>query len=433
MRGHLMMSKKERERKVFLSKVSEGGSLWVAARQMGVSYRQAQRVWKRYQQEGDQGLVHRSRGRVSNRGYGQEKPAIIERYQARYEGFGPTLAAEKLQEEGYGCCAETLRLWLKEAGLWRRARRRSPYRQRRERRASFGALLQMDGSHHAWFGSDYPDSCLMNLVDDATGTTLSLLAEHETTEAALQLLGAWIERYGVPEALYVDLKNVYVSPQDLKANGQNQGWTHFSKACYKLGIHILKAYSPQAKGRVERNHAVYQDRFVKELALQGIHDLDKANQVLRKGFVDGLNQRFARPAVGPDLHRPKEAYGDLQQSLCWEYNRMVQNDWTFQFEGVVYQLSRTAAPQVKPRHRVDIRRHLNGSLSCWYQGQALSFKALPPRLQLTVQSAVLKGHSPSLLAQYGRKGKQHSPWRHWNPKPLPKKPTPASPTQTLFT
>lgn len=422
MRGHLMMSKKERERKVFLSKVVEGGSLVVAARQMQLSYRQAGRIWKRYQAEGDAGLLHQNRGRGSNRRYDEGiKKKILGRYQERYEGFGPTLAMEKLASEGYSCCTETLRLWLKKEGLWQPARRRSPHRQRRERRASFGALLQLDGSHHRWLGSDHPPCCLMNLVDDATGTTLSLLAAQETTQAAMELLLAWIERYGVPEALYVDLKTVYVSPNDLKADLSHQpGWTHFSKACYKLGIRIIKAYSPQAKGRVERNHAVYQDRFVKELALQGIHEIGQANEVLNNGFIDGLNTRFAKAAVGSDIHRAKEAYGDLQQSLCWEYSRQVQNDWTFRFEGAHYQLARSTARHIKAGQELIIRKHLKGSLSCWYKGQRLLFQRIASPAE--AQPRALKGYSSVQQKINGQEGKKRSPWRHWNPDWL----TPAS-------
>ncbi|MBK6798646.1 MAG: hypothetical protein IPG76_18155 [Acidobacteria bacterium] len=143
----------------------------------------------RYLEEGDQGLIHRGRGRDGNRGYSEEfKKKVIARYQERYSDFGPTLAAKKLEEEGCRVNPETLRLWLIKAGIWQRRRKRATHRSWRERRAHFGELLQLDGSHHPWFVERGEKCCLMNLVDDATGTTLSLFAKEETTEAAMLLL-----------------------------------------------------------------------------------------------------------------------------------------------------------------------------------------------------------------------------------------------------
>jgi len=251
----------------------------------------------------------------------------------------------------------------------------------------------------------------MNLVDDATGTTLSLLSEQETTEAAMQVLRAWIERYGVPEALYVDLKSVYVSPKTL-GEEPRPGWTYFSQACEKLGIRIIKAYSPQAKGRVERNHAVYQDRFVKELALQGIHDLEKANHLLQNGFIDGLNARFAKAAQGADVHRQREIYGDLDQIFCWESTRQVRNDWTFQYEKRSYQLARSRVPRVKPQDKIIVRRHLDAHLSAWLKGQALSFEAIPVRIPL---AEPLKNYDALQRRRLASAVKRPSPWRQWNP------------------
>ena len=185
-----------------------------ASELLGLSYRQGKRLWKRYRDGGDAGVIHRGRGAGSNNHLGAElKQAVLERYREVYVGFGPTLAAEKLAEEDglAPISRETLRLWLLEAGLWQRHRRHRPYRKRREPKHHFGELLQRDGSHHPWFGEEHNSCCLMNLVDDATGITLAILDEQETTEAAMRILWAWIERYGIPLALYCDLKNVYLS------------------------------------------------------------------------------------------------------------------------------------------------------------------------------------------------------------------------------
>lgn len=208
MEGLLLMSARERFRKsVFDRVVEEELTLESASELLSLSYRQTLRAFARYCKEGDAGLVHRSRGRPGNRAApAKVRAKIVKRYAARYAGFGPTLAAEKLAEEGLAVDHETLRRWLIEQGLWHKSRKKARHRSHRERKAHFGELVQMDGSHHRWFGADYPECCLMNLVDDATGITLSLLGREETTELAMRALWLWIETYGVPKALYVDKK-----------------------------------------------------------------------------------------------------------------------------------------------------------------------------------------------------------------------------------
>jgi hypothetical protein len=304
-----------------------------AAERLFISQRQMRRILRRYEAEGDPGLIHRHRGKTSNHACDFNfKKLVLGLYQTKYKGFGSTLAAEKITEEDkHPLSSETLRLWLKSEGLWGERRKRSSYRQQRKRREHFGDLLQLDGSFHPWFGEDYPTACLMNLVDDATGIIMALFDKEETTEAAMRLVQQWIERYGVPKSIYVDLKTVYVSPKTFKhndlENGLTAAFTHFSKACAKLGIKIIKAYSPQAKGRVERKHAVFQDRFVKELQLKNIKDIPGANELLKNDFLHQINKKFAKvPASEENAHRDVKLFGDLKQIFCWEYMRQVQND-----------------------------------------------------------------------------------------------------------
>lgn len=263
------MSRKDCRRIQILSRVKEKLiSIRKAGELLGLSYRQARRLWKRYREGGEKAVIHRGRGVESNNHLSaQLKQTVLDRYRERYQGFGPTLAVEKLVEEDHFApiSRETLRRWLLEAGLWQRHRRHRPYRKRREPKHHFGELLQLDGSHHAWFGEEHNSCCMMSLVDDATGITLAIISKEETTEAAMQILWAWIERYGIPVALYCDLKNVYLTDREPTLEEQLEGRvpkTAFGLACEKLGIKIISAYSPQAKGRVERKHGVYQDRFV---------------------------------------------------------------------------------------------------------------------------------------------------------------------------
>ncbi|MFO2681037.1 ISNCY family transposase [Legionella pneumophila serogroup 1] len=362
-----MMNRQERQRKAVLEMVRQRRiSLVQASQQCELSYRQTLRIYQRYEEKGDAGLIHGNRGRVSSR-KNPHQASIINRYIERYEDFGPTLASEYLERDGFHVDHETLRKWLIKEGLWKKQRKRSPYRRKRERKAQFGELIQMDGSIHDWLGTG-KHHCLLNMVDDATSTSLSTLASGETTRVVFECFKKWLEKYGIPLAIYVDLKNVYVS------NKRHLGFCHFEVACNKLGVRIIKAYSPQAKGRVERNHAVYQDRFVKELRLENIHTLDEANKVLENGFIDHLNEKFSRPAQNQEsAHRPL-GKTDLNQILCWEYQRQIQHDWTFYFQGTLYQVKKHQGDWIKPKVSVLVRKHLDGSVSAWYDDKRLSLE-----------------------------------------------------------
>ena len=168
---HLTMSAKERDRSKVLERVGRGElTLKEAAEMTGVSYRQMKRLKKRFEKDGDEGLVHQGRGKAGNRGHKEElKKRVLEKYKERYPDFGPTLAAEKLEKEGDLVNVETLRQWLIKEGLWKRKRKRSAHRSQRERRAHFGELVQMDGSHHRWFDERGEKCCRMNLPDESAG------------------------------------------------------------------------------------------------------------------------------------------------------------------------------------------------------------------------------------------------------------------------
>ena len=275
--------------------------------------------------------MHGNRGRESNRKIRAERRGqILGRYQQRYAGYGPTFASEKLAAEGLGLDHATLRRWLLAEGLWQRQRRRGGHRQQRQRRRRFGELVQMDGSHHAWWGQQ--PRCLMNRVDDATGRRFGLLFEQETTEAAMRTLWGWIRRYGVPQALYVDSKTVFRTDRDATLEEQLEGkerLTAFGLACQKLGIEMIYAGSPQAKGRVERSPGTDQDRLIKELELEGIEEVGAANGFLQQRYWKQMNQKFAiDPADPQDQHRPALAASALAEIFCWEQTRRVQRDGT---------------------------------------------------------------------------------------------------------
>lgn len=383
MEGEILMTRRERERMRELSRVVRGElKVRDAAVLLGISVRQCGRILSRYKARGAAGLVHGARGRPSNRGAPSEKrEAVLARYEERYKGFGPTLAAEKLERDGLEVQAETLRRWLIEAGKWERRRKRSTHRSQRERKPHFGELVQMDGSHHRWFEERGAKCCLMDMVDDANNTRLAQLSGEETTEAAMRLLWAWIELHGIPLALYVDRKNVYVVDEKSRERALDEGreaLTQFGRACKKLGIRIIAANSPEAKGRVERSHRIYQDRLVKEMRLENISTIEDANRLLEGGYMDELNRKFTHQAASDvDYHRSAEGI-DLAAVFCIEEERSVTEDWIVRFENRFFQLT---PPRKKMRGRgtVTVQRRLDGSLHFDYKGQYLAFVELPAR------------------------------------------------------
>lgn len=412
----LIMSAKERKRKVILEEVQQGLlSLKGATQRLGVCYRQAKRLLARYRKEGDSGLVHKSRGKASKRAIAIEyKTKVTEIYHQKYPEFGPTFAAEKIREiDGLTVHHETLRRWLLEKQLWKRSRERKAHRQRRQRREKFGEMVQIDGSIHAWFGEELAHSCLLNIVDDATSTTLGEMDTGETCKVLLSAFKKWVEKYGVPQSVYVDLKNLYVSPKRKGDDDIESTMNVFERVCRLLDIEIIKAYSPQAKGRVERNHGIYQDRFVKELKLRGIKTIDGANKLLTETYLDGINNKFAKKAASlVDGHCSTDAYGDLEQIFCWEYTRKISNDFTIRFNSQYFQLVKEQAIQIRPKQEVLVRIHLDNSVSIWLNDMRLSYKKIDcPVKQKVVK--IKRGISSSQRSESAKKTKYKSPWNHF--------------------
>ena len=422
MGDRLIMNKKELRRKSILDLVKLGQVTQKdASKRLCLSYRQTKRIYQNYLKAGDEGLVHKSRGKASPRAYSLKiKQTVLALYDEKYWDYGPTLAAEKLLEDDkFKVHAETLRLWLKEAGIWQPKRQRKAHRSRRARRAKFGELLQLDGSIHAWFEGIEKKQCLMNMVDDATGKTLALLDTGETTDAAFRLLKWWIKLHGIPMAIYVDLKSLYISPKSLRYTDEDDlvepEWlTHFSRACKTLGIEVIKAYSPQAKGRVERSHAVYQDRLVKELRLKGINTIEGANRLLERGFIDKLNKKFMKaPQSQEDAHVALMADQDLNDILCWEYTRTVYNDWVIRFENQLLQIQKRNTNRVRPKQKITLKRHLNGKITLWNKGQKIPYCFAEERAKEEKKSG--KQCSSEKRSQIARENKSKSPWNQFNP------------------
>lgn len=382
------MSRKEFARGSVLARVTGGEiTLRDAVPLLGVSYRQAKRLVRRFRARGAAGLVHGNVGRPSNHAVpAAARTAVLALIRAHYGGraakgpgqrFGPTLVAEHLwTEHGVLVARSTLRDWMRAAGLWSRVRRGRPAPHvRRERRAHFGELVQLDGSFHDWFEGRGPRagrrSCAMTMVDDATSTTLLRFGEEETIWAAVGVLRAWIAAYGVPRALYTDWKNVYKrEPTGNEAARGEAAYTHFGRMCQKLDITIIGASSPQAKGRVERNHGTHQDRLIKKMRLRGIADDAAANAYVTATYAPAHNARFAvAPASAVDHHRARERPLRDDDVFCLETSRVVSADFVVQYHGRALQLDRAARGRVPAKSTVLVRETEDGRVRVLHVGR----------------------------------------------------------------
>lgn len=381
------MSRKECIRGAVLARVAAGTmTLADAVPLLGVSYRQAKRLWRRYRGDGSAGLVHGNVGRRSNRALdAATRAAVVGLIRAHYGGtsakgpgqrFGPTLVAEHLwTDHGLLIARSTLRDWMREDGLWSRTRRREPRHTRRERRPHFGELVQLDGSFHDWFEGRGPRagqrSCMMSLVDDATSTTLVRFGAEETIWAAVAVLRAWIAAYGVPRALYTDWKNVYKREPTLNERVRGEAaYTQFGRICQRLDVAIIGAASPQAKGRIERNHGTQQDRLIKKMRLLSVSDDAAANAYVTAIYLPQHNARFAvAPASAVDHHRARERRVTDDDIFCLEEKRVVGQDFVVQYNGHGLQLDRAARGRVPAKSTVLVRETEAGRLRVIHVGR----------------------------------------------------------------
>jgi transposase len=312
----------------------------MAADRLGMSVRQVRRIWKAYLENGPEGLIHKSRGRPSHNQMDEEvKKRVLEIIVERYRDFGPTLATEKLVEvHGIKISDESVRKIMIAEGIWRQRRRRKlRVFQMRERRACFGELIQIDGSDYDWFEGRGPRSTLLVYVDDATGRLVELwFVPHESFFGYCEASRHYFERYGLPGAFYSDKHGIFHLNHPNVTSGD--GMTDFGRAMKELGIEIICANTPQAKGRVERANKTLQDRLTKELRLQNISTVEEANLWLPK-FMQDYNQRFATaPRSDHDFHVPLLDSNNLDYILCRKETRTLSKNLTFQYHKRIYQI-----------------------------------------------------------------------------------------------
>jgi len=407
----IMISQRELKRLHIIHKVLDEELSQVEASEiLLLSNRQIRRIVSKIRQEGDKGIRHGLRGKASGRRLSKKvKDKVIRLYKEKYKGFGPTLATEKLLElDDIKISKETLRNWLIESGDWERVRKVREHRQWRERKHYFGEMVQMDGSRHDWFEGRASECVLMGYIDDATGEAYGRFYEYEGTIPAMNSFKRYTEKYGIPSSVYVDRHSTYKltgkpTIEDELANKMPK--SQFERALEELGVRVIHAYSPQAKGRIERLFNTFQDRVVKEMRLKGIASIEEGNKFL-EGYLPIYNKRFTVKALQEaNLHREIPAGLNLDKVLCIKTERVLRNDFTIAHDGKLYQVAEHVhAKKVMVEERVD------GSLHITYDNRILKYKEITSRpvREKAVETKVFKAKKKKVYTP----PKDH-PWRRY--------------------
>jgi len=382
------MSQWERDRLRVLHSVLEGKRTQVeAARLLRLTPRHLRRLLQRLQQGGDAALVHGLRGQPSNhRKDAKLRRRVLQVYRKDYHDFGPTFAAEKLAERGLEVSHDTLRRWLLAEGLWQSQRRRDQHRSRRPRRACYGELVQMDTSIHDWTEGRGEDMVLLHMIDDATSRLLARFYDADTVLNHMDLLLRWLQASGRPLALYTDRHSIF-EPQD-KGQALPDAETQFGRALRELDIELIRAHSPQAKGRVERSFGTAQDRLVKEMRLAKVKTIVQANALLDDGLLAKHNRMFSvPPREAGDAHRMVGPAFNVAAILSLQQQRTVANDYTVRFENRHYQLDKPIYPGERGG-KVVVEVRLDGSMAIRFGEHYLKYH------EIAARSAALGGSAP---------------------------------------
>lgn len=407
----LTMSQKEIKRLEIMQQLKEKQmSQKQASEQMGVSLRQTKRIWKAYRENGAIGLVHQHRGKPSNN---RKDTATIHKacdlIYAHYRDFGPTLACEKLVEvHGLQISVERVRQLMISESIWKaKTRRTKRVFQMRQRRACFGELIQIDGSDYDWFEGRSPRCTLLVFVDDATGKIVELqFAPHESYFAYCDAARSYFERYGKPEAFYSDKHGIFHMnhPRAL----QGSGLTEFGRAMKELGIQIICANTPQAKGRVERANKTLQDRLTKELRLQSINNPQQAVHYLPE-FIADYNRRFGVvPRSSTNAHCPLSRKDNLDLIFTRREERTLSKNLTLQYQKVIYQIQTKRPAYALQKVRVTVCENALGDIQILYKNKPLMYTVYH-RQELQAEVVPAKSIDHALRKPY--KPAPDHPWR----------------------
>lgn len=357
-----------------------------ASEQLHITVRQVRRLKKLFKKDNPLSVVHQNRGKASNRKLKRIfVNKIVKLLLKYYIGFGPTLAAEKLWErDKIKISDESIRSIMVKNNLWKARVRKSnkQHREWRPRRDNYGTMIQYDGSYHHWFGEMLPEYCLLLAVDDATGKIVRAWFDyHEGIKPTFAFWQSYVLENGKPASVYLDKFSTY-KVNHKAAEDNKELITQFQRACQDLGIQLITAHSPEAKGRVERMFGTLQDRLVKELRLQNITDIATANKFLKEKYIATFNEKFAVvPAKRSDLHRPLTVTETkLLPSIFSKHSkRVVMNDFTVQFDNKYFQLEAQQPTVVCRKDKIMVEEHLDGSIKLKLRTKELQYRELPKR------------------------------------------------------
>ena len=384
---------------------------------LGISERQVRRLVKRIREQGAKGLVHRNRGRPSPHKMPKERENVIGLViEENYHDFGPTLASEKLWERhGIKVGREKLRQIMISKGIWCVRRKRREAHQWRERKHYYGEMIQMDGSHHDWLEGRGPEMVLMGYVDDATGRAYGRFYDYEGLYPAMDSFERYIRRYGLPVSVYLDKHSTYKTMRqpdlDELLRGETAA-TQYGRACRELGVEVIHAHSPQAKGRIERAFGTLQDRLIKEMRLASISIKEEANEFLDR-YLPIYNKRFGKePLREADLHRRLPRGVRLRDIFCIKGKRTITNGYIVKWRGRMFLIENPTI--VQRRRKVEIREHFDGKISIKLNGKYLKFKEIEKQRSVKLEKA--KEPAPELVKKKAKYiPPADHPWRRYNP------------------
>jgi hypothetical protein len=355
-----------------------------AAKQLNLSIRQTKRLKANVSKDGIQGIVHKLRGTTGNNKLSEEVLADAKKYlEENYADFGPTFAQEKLTEiHQLKIGITTVRkLMITEKLFTPRPRKKSTeYRAWRERKESYGEMGQFDGSYHRWLEDRAPECCLLANIDDATGKVTLKFDSNESTQCVFAFWKEYIKKNGKPIAIYLDKFSTYKINHKSAVDNKDM-MTQFQRAMEALGIKVINAHSPQAKGRIERLNETLQDRLVKELRLKNICTIEEANVFLKEYEKIFDNKFEVKAKKAGNLHIPLTAkeLENLDAIFSIQAKRVVRNDYTVQFKNLWIQLAEIQPTGVCKKDNVLIEERLDGSLHISLRGKYLSYEILPSR------------------------------------------------------
>jgi len=410
----IIMNQKEAKRYEIIQKtINKELTGKEAAKILNLTDRQIRRIKAKIKEKGLQGIIHANRGKTSNRKIPEkERKKIIQTIKEKYYDFGPTFAAEKLQENHQiKRDPKTIRNLMIQENIWKpKRKKKEKHRHWRQRRASYGELVQHDGSYEFWFENRGEKCCLLASIDDAEGRIIQAkFAEHEGVEPTFNFWKEYIETHGKPHEIYVDKFSTYSMNHKIAKENQDT-LTQFERAMRQLNIGVIKANSSQAKGRVERLFETLQDRLIKELRLNNISTIEEANKFLKKVYIKKFNDQFSvQPRFKTNLHKKLTAKErkELPSIFSRHYARTIRNDYTLSFKNDWYQIKETPPLAIFPKETVTVEESFDKTIRFKLRGKYLNYEKMPEKpVKISLKPAqwVLTKNIPS---------KNH-PWRKLN-------------------